>query len=180
MFEEAMEWLKTAPIEELNEAFGFNKTYDIEDKKEDDYGDWSAECTNCGKVFHGLEGVFDEDEIFCKKCAKEEWGFGKVNLSEVDIQDLINELECRGYCTKEIRNKEIDIVETLELDKPTMEFIIKELKIKERECGDNRGSEIYTIREYFLNIMKQGGVLQFDKYGDWSFVKNECLSWKNI
>jgi hypothetical protein len=109
MFEEVMEWLKTAPIEELNEAFGFNKTNYIEDKKEDDYGDWSAKCDNCGKIFHGLEGVFDEEEIFCPKCAKEEWGFGKVNLSEVDIQDLISELECRGYCTGGIKNKEVEI-----------------------------------------------------------------------
>lgn len=96
MFENARKWLETASIEELNESFGFNKVNDTEG--EDDYGDWTRECDNCGKRFHGLEGVFDDYEgvMFCKKCAKEEWGFGKINLSEVDIQDLVSELEERG------------------------------------------------------------------------------------
>lgn len=95
MFENARKWLETASIEELNEAFGFNKVNDTEG--EDDYGDWTRRCDNCGKRFHGLEGVEGEEgEMFCKKCAKEEWRFGEIDLSEVDIQDLVNELEGRG------------------------------------------------------------------------------------
>lgn len=118
------------------------------------------------------------------------------------FDDLIDFIENAPFeeVDKWVRDAGIEVVdngesvETLILDKPTMKFIIKELEIKEKEHDElietliengvskenkvinnsqQRGCELRVMRNYFNNIMVHGGVLQFDKYGDWSFVKNE-------